>query len=82
MARHRKLPALRRDQIIRTLRRAGFIGPKPGGRHAGMTHPDTRNKVTIPNIRAAVNPDSALFKSILRQAGLTRQEFENLWFEK
>lgn len=80
MARHRKLPSLRRNQIIKTLKKAGHGPPKPGGRHAGMKHPATGKKVTIPNVRTAISPDSALFKSILRQAGLSRKEFEDLWF--
>lgn len=47
-----------------------------------LKHPEKTGKVSISHsIKGSVRPGSELFKSILRQAGMTRQEFEKLYFD-
>lgn len=64
---------IQRRELIRGLRRAGFAGPAPGGRHEVMR----RGSLTVP----IPNPHSReisqhLLAEILRQAGITRREWE------
>jgi len=67
-------PVKRRD-LIRALHRAGFVGPEPGGRHEAMR----RGTLTVP----IPNPHQRdigvhLLKEILRQAEITRADWERL----
>lgn len=67
-------PIKRRD-LIRALRRAGFTGPEPGRHHQAMR----RGMITvlIPNPhRADISKD--LLARFLRDAGISRQEWEKL----
>lgn len=43
-----KLSPLKPAQVIRKLRKLGFIGPIPGGRHARMVHPEKGKIIPIP----------------------------------
>jgi predicted RNA binding protein YcfA (HicA-like mRNA interferase family) len=62
-----------RANLIRGLRSLGFGGPYPGGRHAYMVRGERR--VAIPNPhQGAIGVN--LLARILRQAGLTREEWE------
>lgn len=67
-------PIKRRD-LIQHLRQLGFEGPFAGGKHQFMV----RNPVTI----RITNPHQGdigreLLARILRQAGITREEWESL----
>ena len=66
---------IKRTDLIRYLRRAGFEGPYGGGKHAVMLKPPRR--VVIPNPHG---PDIGrqLLARVLQQAGLTREEWEAL----
>ena len=73
-----KLPILSSRQVIKALRKEGFIdAPKRGkGSHLAMvkrSHEDTR-LVIIPDRKTI--PRGTL-RGILEQAGLTREEFLN-----
>ena len=62
-----------RARLIRGLRALGFEGPYPGGRHMIMQRGDVT--VSIPNPHQgdiSVN----LLTRIMRQAGVTREEWE------
>ena len=64
---------IRRGDLIRALRRAGFSGPVPGGRHEAMRRGTLT--VPIPNPhRGDIGRD--LLREILRQAQITREEWE------
>jgi hypothetical protein len=61
--------------LIAALRRAGFAGPEPGGRHGAMR----RGTLTFP----IPNPHGGdigrtLLARLLRQAGISRSEWERL----
>ena len=62
------------DRVIRALRKVGFwILKTEGKRHIGMTN--GRCKVTIPKHKR-INPYT--LKGIIRDAGLTDEEFKTL----
>jgi len=65
-------PISRRD-LIRALRRAGFDGPYTGGRHAFMVRGQVT--LTIPNPHQG-DIGRELLSRILRQAGLSRADWE------
>ena len=62
-----------RRKLIATLRRLGFTGPFSGGRHEFMVRGEL--VVTIPNPHRG-DIGVGLLAVILRQAGVTRPEWE------
>lgn len=64
-----------RSVLIRLLHKAGFQGPYSGGKHAFMIKGDIT--LTIPNSH---NKDIGkdLLIRVLRQAGITREQWEML----
>jgi len=76
-----KLPVLSGKEIISALKRAGFEEKRQTGSHVHLVgvHKQTKQKtlVTVPlHGSKEVVPKTLL--SILRQAGLTRDDFEKL----
>ncbi|MBP7997983.1 MAG: type II toxin-antitoxin system HicA family toxin [Chloroflexi bacterium] len=67
-------PIKRRDLIL-NLRKAGFDGPYSGSNHQYMTKGHLR--LSIPNPHKG-DIGTALLSKILRQAGISRDEWENL----
>ena len=67
-------PVSRRD-LIRFLRAAGFEGPYPGSKHAFMRRGDLDLRIPNPH-EGDVGP--ALLSRLLRQAGITRAEWDAL----
>jgi predicted RNA binding protein YcfA (HicA-like mRNA interferase family) len=69
------LNAVSRRELVRKLKRLGFDGPFPGGRHQWMRRGKLR--LTIPNPhRGLIDP--ALIRRILRQAGITMDEWNEV----
>ncbi len=66
---------IKRDDLIYYLRKAGFFGPEAGGKHPIMTKGDLTIHISNPH-RGDI--DITLLKRILRQAGITREEWERL----
>ncbi len=67
-------PIKRRD-LIAGLRQAGFTGPYTGGKHEFMQKGNL--SLTIPNVhKGEIGPK--LLSAILRQAGITRTDWERL----
>ncbi len=63
-----------RRELIRALRSLGFAGPFSGGKHQFMVRGDI--VVTIPNPHGKdIGVD--LLSRVLRQAGITRREWES-----
>jgi predicted RNA binding protein YcfA (HicA-like mRNA interferase family) len=67
-------PTKRRD-LIRTLKALGFDGPYSGGNHQYMVRDQTR--LRIPNPHQG-DTGRGLLSRILRQAGVSREVWENL----
>lgn len=66
-------PPLR--ELIRSFRILGFRGPYSGGRHQFMTRGDL--KVRIPNPRHQNDIRASLPNEILRQAGISNEEWDS-----
>ena len=66
---------IKRRELIATFRRAGFSGPFSGGRHEFMQRSDV--VVAIPDPHGG-DVSIGLLAVILRQAGITRKEWERL----
>jgi predicted RNA binding protein YcfA (HicA-like mRNA interferase family) len=66
---------VKRRELIATLRRLGFSGPYSGGRHEFMQKKDLI--LTIPNPHRG-DISIGLLKIILRQAGVSREEWERV----
>ena len=64
-----------RKQLIRVLRSAGFDGPYAGGKHAFMRKED--RTLTLPNPHRG-DIGRELLARILRQAGISREEWERM----
>jgi predicted RNA binding protein YcfA (HicA-like mRNA interferase family) len=70
-----KYGPISRPELIRYLRRAGFVGPYSGKRHQYMRKESL--KVFIPNPHQG-DISKGLSAVILREAGISRTEWENL----
>ena len=65
----------KRRDLIRVLKQAGFEGPHAGGKHEFMVKGNLR--LTIPNPhQGEIAKD--LLSRILKQAGLSREDWEKL----
>lgn len=66
---------LKRKDLIRSLKRANFDGPHTGGKHEFMVKGNLR--LTLPNPhQGEIGKD--LLSRILKQAGISRDEWERL----
>jgi predicted RNA binding protein YcfA (HicA-like mRNA interferase family) len=66
---------INRTDLIHYLRIAGFVGPYAGKRHQFMIREQTR--LIIPNPHRS-DIERGLLNRILRQAGISREEWEQL----
>jgi predicted RNA binding protein YcfA (HicA-like mRNA interferase family) len=66
---------IQRKDLIRYLKQLGFEGPYSGGKHQFMVKETLR--LTIPNPHKG-EISKALLGKILRQAAISREEWENL----
>jgi predicted RNA binding protein YcfA (HicA-like mRNA interferase family) len=67
--------AVDRRELIRCLRQLGFEGPYSGGKHQFMVKGDVTLRIPNPH-QSDIGRE--LLARILRQAGVTREESENL----
>lgn len=72
-----KFANLRPEQVIRALKKGGFYIHETTGSHIQMKHPIKPGRVTIP-YHSRFDLPKHIVKSIVRQAGLTNQEFFDL----
>jgi predicted RNA binding protein YcfA (HicA-like mRNA interferase family) len=63
-----------RKKLIRRFRQLGFTGPLSGGKHQFMIKGDL--KIKIPNPHGIGDISDALVNEILRQAGISKEEWE------
>lgn len=71
-----RLPTLHSRKIIQALEKAGFVFDRQTGSHFILRHPRTRQTTIVPKHGRDVK--RSLMKEILRQAGLTEEEFREL----
>jgi predicted RNA binding protein YcfA (HicA-like mRNA interferase family) len=72
-----RLPRLTAREVISALRNGGWEHVRTTGSHKHFRHPDRPGLVTVPD-HAGETIFPAILKSILRQAGLTADEFRML----
>jgi predicted RNA binding protein YcfA (HicA-like mRNA interferase family) len=67
-------PGLRPGEVVRLLEKAGFVRWRQKGSHLTMYRAGDRRALTIPIHFAKTMPKGTL-RAIIKQAGLTREEF-------
>lgn len=70
-----KVGPIKRRDLIRNLKRLGFTGPHPGGRHGVMQRENTT--IPVPNPHHGDISREFLLR-ILKEAGVSREEWEAL----
>lgn len=70
-----RLPVISGDEIVRVLGRAGFVWDRTEGSHMILLHPNGR-RLSVPRHREL---GRGLLRSLIRDAGLTREEFIRLY---
>ncbi|WP_204106349.1 MULTISPECIES: type II toxin-antitoxin system HicA family toxin [Spirulina sp. CCY15215] len=65
-----------RKELIRKFRALGYTGPYSGGKHQFMTKGEL--KIRIPNPHKSKDISVGLVKEILRQAGISNDEWDNV----
>jgi len=68
------IASISRKELIRRFRSLGYSGPFSGGKHQFMVK--GRQKVRIPNPHSGKEINISLLKEILRQAGITNEDWE------
>ena len=66
-----------RRELIKKFRNLGFIGPFSGGKHQFMIR--NKQKIRVPNPHDTGDIDVSLLKEILRQAGISNEEWNNTY---
>ncbi|MEK7475208.1 MAG: type II toxin-antitoxin system HicA family toxin [Candidatus Coatesbacteria bacterium] len=73
-----RLPALTASQVLRKLRRAGFVFDRQAkGSHEIWYHPASKRRTVVPNHPGRTLPKGTL-SAIIEQAGLALDEFLKL----
>jgi len=70
------LPAIKPKELIAALEKAGFELRRQTGSHAIMYKPGTRRSISVP--RHPKDLPKGTVRAIIREAGLTREEFLRL----
>jgi predicted RNA binding protein YcfA (HicA-like mRNA interferase family) len=71
-----RLPSLRPKVVINGLQRGGFADVRVRGSHYQLRNPSTGRRVTVPYHNSDLT--RATLSSIIRQSGLTVEEFLKL----
>jgi len=73
-----RLPVVNGRQVIRALVKAGFVVDRIAGSHHVLVDPaDARRTVTVP-VHAGRDLKRGTLRSIIRQAGITVEDFVRL----
>lgn len=67
--------AISRRKLIKKFRDLGYTGPFSGGKHQFMKK--GRQKIRIPNPHGSQEISLDLVREILRQAGISHEEWDN-----
>jgi len=68
--------AISRKKLVQKLRKLGFDGPYPGGRHLFMVKGEL--KLHVPNPHSTKDVSRHLLSEILRQAGISAREMRRM----
>lgn len=72
-----KIPSIKPRQIIHALLRAGFLQRGTSGSHVIFRHPETGKIVPVP-VHGGRDLKKGTLRNIIRQSGLSVEEFLNL----
>jgi predicted RNA binding protein YcfA (HicA-like mRNA interferase family) len=72
-----KLSPLKAQQVVRKLRKLGFNGPLPGGRHMRMVNMESGQIIPIP-MHKGKDVSVGLIRAIIREVGITSDEWNRL----
>lgn len=70
-----RLPMMKPRQVLRKLRKAGFVEIHQRGSHKVLKNYETGRMVVIPMHEGRDMPRGTLYNIVVRQAGLTIEEF-------
>lgn len=73
----KELPSFRAREAVRILEKAGFVKWRQKGGHLTMFRPNDNRALTVPIHSSTTLPKGTL-RVIVKQAGLTIEEFLNL----
>jgi predicted RNA binding protein YcfA (HicA-like mRNA interferase family) len=71
-----RAPRITGREAVRALKRLGWHEVTQRGSHVQLEHPERRGKVTVP-IHAGDTLDPKLIASVLKQAGITPDQFRD-----
>jgi predicted RNA binding protein YcfA (HicA-like mRNA interferase family) len=72
-----RLPRVTARQVLSALQRAGFFIVRSKGSHHFLQHRDDPTRRTVISVHTGDMPQGTV-RDILKQAGITREEFLNL----
>lgn len=72
-----RLPTLTARKLIQALLKAGFVVQRQRGSHVFLKHPERSLRTCVP-MHGGEDLDRSLMRLILRQAGLSEDEFLSL----
>ena len=72
-----KLPSLSARQVVRALKRAGFIEDRQKGSHLILIHPGRKARTVVP-VHPGRTIKETLLRAIIRDANLGVEEFTEL----
>ena len=70
-----RLPSLKASEVIRALERGGFADVRSAGSHHRLVHRDDPSRATTVPVHKDRDLPRPLLHAILKQAGLTAEEF-------
>lgn len=70
-----KIGPIKRRELVASMKKLGFTGPYPGGRHEYMARGDIRVRIPNPHLDD-ISKD--LLARILKEAGISRKEWEQM----
>lgn len=68
------MPSIPRKELIRKFKALGYTGPFSGGKHQFMVK--DKKKIRIPNPHGSGDVHIGLVREILRQAGISNDEWD------
>lgn len=72
-----KLKPLKAEEVIRKLRKLGFSGPFPGGKHVRMLHSEKGIIIPVP-VHKGKDVSVGLIREIINEVSISREEWIKL----
>jgi predicted RNA binding protein YcfA (HicA-like mRNA interferase family) len=73
-----RLPAVTAGEVVRARERAGFVVVRSSGSHHRLVHPHEPTRATTVSVHAGKTLKRGTLRNIIKQAGLTVEEFVRL----